>query len=239
MPYKPMMPKKEQQRRIAHQERVFLEGQRRRTEKVYKIDERKIRVTPSVFEPHYPSPLTDAVLYEVKESDRVLDVGTGSGINAILAASRSSDILAIDINPYAVKCAKSNVKLNGLSSCVKVIKSDLFERVDGEFDLIIIDPPFRWTKPRSWLEKASADERYETLDRFFSEVKSHLSTRGRIILNFGTSADMKYLRHLIRKNGFNYEVMSKVRNRRVGWTYYVFKLTTKQQGTKTRAHTSM
>jgi release factor glutamine methyltransferase len=108
-----------------------------------------------------------------------------------------------------------------------VIKSDLFERVDGKFDLIIIDPPFRWTKPRSWLEKASADQGYRTLNRFFSEAKSHLSRRGRIILNFGTSADVRYLRHLTRNNCFNSNVISRIRNKRVGWTYYVFKLTTK------------
>ena len=222
-----MMSAKEKQLRIAHQRRVFLEGEKRRKAQVYEIEGRKVRVTPSVFEPRYPSPLTNAVLNEVKESDRVLDVGTGSGINAILAASRSRDVLAIDINPYSVRCAKSNVWSNKLSSRVKVIKSDLFERANGKFDLIIIDPPFRWTKPRSWLEKASADEGYNTLNRFFSEVKSHLSGHGRIILNFGTSADMRYLRYLIRKNGFKSEIMSKIRNKRVGWTYYVFRLTMK------------
>jgi release factor glutamine methyltransferase len=43
--------------------------------------------------------LGEAVLSEVTEADRVLDMGTGCGVNAILAASRSSEVMAVDINP--------------------------------------------------------------------------------------------------------------------------------------------
>ena len=45
------------------------------------------------------------VLDEVRDDDRVLDMGTGSGVNGIVAASRSRDVLAVDVNPAAVTCA--------------------------------------------------------------------------------------------------------------------------------------
>ena len=57
---------------------------------------------------------------EEKETDRVLDMGTGSGIQAILAASKSSNVVAVDMNPFAVKCTKLNVNLNKLSSRIQV-----------------------------------------------------------------------------------------------------------------------
>jgi hypothetical protein len=45
--------------------------------------------------------LGEAVLAEVKGDDRVLDMGTGSGVNAVLAASKAAQVLAVDINPHA------------------------------------------------------------------------------------------------------------------------------------------
>src|SRR3972149_6876211 len=88
--------------------------------------------------------LGKTVLDEVRESDRVLDMGTGSGVNAILAASKSADVVAVDINPVAVEAARNNAVLNGVADRIEVRSSDVFSNVDGEFDLIIFDPPFRW-----------------------------------------------------------------------------------------------
>jgi len=61
---------------------------------------------------------------------RVMDVGTGSGILAIAAARLGTgSVLAIDIDPDAVKVAKENVELNGVADVVKVVCGDL---VKGE-----------------------------------------------------------------------------------------------------------
>ena len=61
-----------------------------------------------------------------KSGMRVMDVGTGSGILAIAAAELgATDVLAIDIDPDAVKVAKENVKLNHVENCVRVVVGDL------------------------------------------------------------------------------------------------------------------
>lgn len=65
------------------------------------------------------TPLSDllgaAVLAEVQHDDRVLDMGTGSGVYAILAAFKATDVLAVDINPQAVEAA---VSIHGVDSRV-------------------------------------------------------------------------------------------------------------------------
>src|SRR5207302_4179263 len=89
-------------------------------------------------------PFHQAVLAEVRPADRVLDMGTGSGVSAILAARVSSRVVAVDINPKAVYCASANAARNGVRDCITFLTSDVFETVEGEFDLIVFDPPFRW-----------------------------------------------------------------------------------------------
>jgi release factor glutamine methyltransferase len=78
--------------------------------------------------------LGEAVLEEVRESDRVLDMGTGSGVNAILAASKAAEVVAVDINPVAVEVARNNAAYNGVADRIAIRRSDVFSNVDGEFD---------------------------------------------------------------------------------------------------------
>lgn len=73
---------------------------------------------------------------------RTLDVGTGGGIQALLAASHSDTVCAVDRNPRAVKFAAFNARLNGLDQVV-CLEGSWFEPVAGRrFDLIIANPPF-------------------------------------------------------------------------------------------------
>jgi release factor glutamine methyltransferase len=174
--------------------------------------------------------LGEAVLREVRADDRVLDMGTGCGVNAILAASRSADVLAVDINPRAVEAARRNVFRNDVAGRVTVRSSDVFSDVYGEFDLIIFDPPFRWFTPRSLLEAASTDEGYRAMTRFFRAVRHFLTGRGRMLIFFGTSGDLGYLRRLIADEGFASEVVAQqdlVRNG-VRVDYFTFRLTVEQ-----------
>lgn len=160
--------------------------------------------------------LGEAVLADVRPGDRVLDMGTGSGVNGLLAASRGASVLAVDINPEAVSAARRNAGRNGLADRVEVRLSDVFSAVDGTYDLIVFDPPFRWFAPRDLLEMASTDENYGAMTRFFHEARRHLTAVGRMLIFFGTSGDLGYLRRLIDEAGFSSAVVAELHLERDG-----------------------
>jgi hypothetical protein len=71
-----------------------------------------------------------------------LDIGTGCGIQALLAAAHSEEVVGVDANPRAIRFAKFNAKLNGISN-VTWLEGNLFEPVLNQtFDLIVCNPPF-------------------------------------------------------------------------------------------------
>jgi release factor glutamine methyltransferase len=168
-----------------------------------------------------------AVLAEVQEADRVLDMGTGCGVNAVLAASTAREVTAVDVNPVAVSCARANAERNGVSDRVTVGLSDVFSNVEGPFDLIIFDPPFRWFKPRDWRERGTTDENYAPLTAFFDQVRDFLTPRGRVLLTFGTTGDLDYLEQQISGAHLKSEVIAHRDLVRSGQTvgYFTYKLT--------------
>jgi release factor glutamine methyltransferase len=99
---------------------------------------------PGVFRPHSDSwLLARQVMREpLPDGAAVLDVCAGSGLLAVVAASRAaSRVVAIDISRRATLAVRLNAKLNGLT--VRAVRGDLFEPVRGvRFDLIVSNPPY-------------------------------------------------------------------------------------------------
>ena len=72
---------------------------------------------------------------------RALDVGTGCGVHALLAARHAASVVATDVNERALCLTRINARLNGLTVETRV--GSLFEPVAGErFELIVSNPPF-------------------------------------------------------------------------------------------------
>ncbi len=177
--------------------------------------------------------LGEAVLAETRVTDRVLDIGTGSGVNAILAARSARSVVAVDLNPLAVSAARLNAERNGVSDRVEVRESDVFSNVDRAFDLIVFDPPFRWFAPRDMFEVASTDENYTAMTRFFHEARGYLTPTGRMLIFFGTSGDLDYLRRLAAEQGFHTEVLAEHGLQKDGWRvdYFAFRMRQDQHST--------
>jgi len=81
----------------------------------------------------------------LKRFSKALDIGTGTGIIAIILAKRyqESNITLIEIQSELAELAKNNVKLNNLDSRSKVICMDAKEFNETDFDIVVSNPPFR------------------------------------------------------------------------------------------------
>jgi ribosomal protein L11 methyltransferase len=74
----------------------------------------------------------------VKKGDRVIDVGTGSGILSIAAAFLGAEhIMALDLDEVAVQAASLNVKLNKVKDKVTVLQNNLLDGISGPVDLVV------------------------------------------------------------------------------------------------------
>ncbi|KRP41784.1 Methyltransferase small domain-containing protein [Pseudomonas libanensis] len=74
---------------------------------------------------------------------RAVDIGCGAGVGALVVARARHDaeVLAVDINPRALRMTAVNAELAGLSN-VSAYHSDVLASVEGEFDLIVANPPY-------------------------------------------------------------------------------------------------
>ena len=110
---------------------------------------------------------------------KFLEIGIGSGIQLKLVKQlKIKNIFGTDINPKAVEHCK---KLG-----FNCIKSDLFEKIKGRFDLIIFNPPYlpeNKKEPKdSQLSTTGGKNGSEIINKFLVQVKNHLNEQARIFL---------------------------------------------------------
>lgn len=131
----------------------------------------------------YP-PSSDSLLLRdaavVAGAPQVLDLCTGSGIQALQVAHRAAGVVAVDINPRAVALAQLNAQLNGAGN-VEVRVGDLYAPVRGErFDVVIANPPFvtsPYAAAPSYHSGGPTGDR--VLRRIVAGLAAHLQPAGR------------------------------------------------------------
>jgi release factor glutamine methyltransferase len=113
----------------------------------------------------------------------VLDVGTGTGIQALTAAKTARSVLGVDANPAAVELAALNAKANGIDNASFKV-SDLFSEVEGKFDLIIFNAPYLDVQEEGELERAWSGGCLgaEVINRFIDGAATHLAAGGRVLI---------------------------------------------------------
>jgi methylase of polypeptide subunit release factors len=110
--------------------------------------------------------------------ERALDVGTGSGVHALLAAQHAQHVIATDVNPRALAYTQLNAVLNGLRN-VECRHGSLFEPVEGErFDLITCNAPYVVSPERRWVYRDSGFEGDEVSERLVAAAALHLADGG-------------------------------------------------------------
>ncbi len=150
-----------------------------------------IDVFPYVFPPQSPFSESSLMVYDQFKdlsNKKVLDIGSGTGIQSIYAArSGALNVDAVDIMDYAVKCTKHNAKLNGVE--INSYQSDLFSNVEGRFDLIIANLPIVEAEEGDLRFHSLIDLEFEYHRRLFEEASDYLEANGRIVLCHANLSD--------------------------------------------------
>lgn len=164
-------------------------------------------------------PAEDSFLFAenltVRKGEKVLDMGTGCGILGIIAAEKASLVVAIDINPTAVRCAKENAKLNGVVDKMFFIQGDLFTplKMEEKFDLILFNAPYLPTEPfegKTFVELAWAGgaSGRSVIDRFLEGIYEHINSGGRVLLMQSTLANVNKTMKIFEGKGFKAEIIA-------------------------------
>lgn len=171
-------------------------------------------VYESVYEPAEDSFLFAENL-AVEKGEVVLDVGTGCGILAIIAADKAARVVAVDINPCAVLCAKENARLNEVAHKMFLVQGDLFAPIKTEekFDSILFNAPYLPSKPfekKSWLGRAWAGgvTGRQVIDRFVCEAPRYMKEDGRILLMQSTLSDVGETLRRFKKDGLKTSIVA-------------------------------
>ena len=167
----------------------------------------EIKTMPGIYEPADDSYLLIEIT-DVKKGQRVLDMGTGSGIVALHCSAAGCRATAADINPDAVRCTKENFLRNKLK--ITIVESDLFEKIHGRFDIMAFNPPYLpadgdGADDRAW---TGGKIGHELFAEFLAGAKGHLADGG-VIYGIATSiafpgGDLKGLRDC----GYSVEMIS-------------------------------
>ena len=139
-----------------------------------------------------------------KNAGVVLDMGAGSGVQAIIAAKKGAKkVVAADISEQALNCARKNIKLHNLEDRITLVKSNMFESVSGTYDLILAELPFTNFFVPDELSGILFDPGYKIHDSFLKNVRDFLKPNGTIKLSGGDLADESALFKLLEKHSYN------------------------------------
>ncbi len=144
---------------------------------------------------------------------KVLDMGTGSGIQAITAALKRqvTEVVAVDVNPLALELMEKNARKAGVRDKIRLVKSNLFQDISGKFDWIVFNPPYlpseggidEW----SW---AGGEKGSEIIEKFLEKAQSYLEKEGKILMVFSSLTELNledymYKVEILRKKKLFYE----------------------------------
>lgn len=141
----------------------------------------EVMVHPEVYPPSDDSILLILSL-DVREGERVLEIGCGSGVVSMHCAVNGCEVTAVDVNPYAVDLTERNLERNGLSATV--LLSDLYSNVSGRYDTIVFNLPYLPTDDEGLLAKAwsGGPDGMGPLPQLLDLAPDHLLDGGRVVV---------------------------------------------------------
>lgn len=169
---------------------------------------------PGVYRPGSDSwLLAGEVSEQVRPGERVLDVFTGSGVQAVTAAlAGAAEVWAIDVARAAMLSVAVNSRLNGVR--IRALRGSLLEPVAGErFDLIVANPPFvpsaggqRLARGAARAWEGGVDGR-RFLDPFLRGLPAHVAPGGRVLMVQSSTSDVAATLAALDSGGLDAEIL--------------------------------
>ncbi|MCL2687465.1 MAG: class I SAM-dependent methyltransferase [Methanobrevibacter sp.] len=186
-----------------------------------KIGEFEFEIDDMVYEPSDDSFLLANNL-DIDFGDKVLEIGTGSGIIAMYASKIADEVIATDINFDAILLSEKNFLANNIKN-IKLLFGDLFEPIKKEssenqkFDVILFNTPYLPTEDCEILEDnlnyafdGGLDGR-KVIDNFLNEVKNFLNEGARVQLVQSSLSNVEKTLLKLEELGFSVEITASER----------------------------
>jgi release factor glutamine methyltransferase len=137
-----------------------------------------------------------------------LEVGCGSGLLSIIMAKNGAFVIATDINPEAVYATQKNADNNKVRLIAFV--SDLFEKVNGTYDLVVFNPPYlpvdEWETDAVY---AGGKTGRDIIERFVKDVKKYLNPGGSVLMLISSLTGEKEVIDLFKKHGLKTKIIAR------------------------------
>ncbi|MBR9676774.1 methyltransferase [Candidatus Woesearchaeota archaeon] len=178
-----------------------------------------------VYEPLEDSELL-AQQVNILARGKVLDMGTGSGVQALSATKNKSvnSVLAVDIDKKAI----SHAKKHNSHKKIEYAQSDMFKNIKGQFDTIIFNPPYlpndELAEPDVALD--GGPKGWEVSKKFLDNASDYLADDGQILFLFSNQTKKNKVESIIAENGFEKKQLTK--KTQFFETLYVYQLTKNQ-----------
>jgi len=143
------------------------------------------------------APLFGAALRGLAPGEAALDVGTGCGVWALMAARAGAEVTATDLPHVPVGPVVESARRAGLPA-PRQVRGDLFAPLAGaRFDRVLFNPPFHFGEPRDDAERAYLGGAHgEVVRRFLAALPEHLRPSGRGYLILPRAERARYGRDL-------------------------------------------
>ncbi len=140
-----------------------------------------------------------------KEDAKVADIGCGYGVISIFLAKKypTFKFTMVDVNNRVLELSKKNIELNNINNEVEVLESSSFDNVEGNFDIVLTNPPIRAGK--------------KIVHKIMIDSYEHLNAQGELWVVIQKKQGMASCKKLLEETFSRVEIVAKNKG------YYILK----------------
>jgi len=160
----------------------------------------------------YP-PSDDSILFiqslDIKEGEKILEIGCGSGVVSIHCAKNGAIVTSGDINPKAVDLTRKNAESNRVT--LAVLETDVYSNIEGRFDTILFNLPYLPVDEDGLLAKSwsGGPDGLGPLPELLQGAPDHLNDEGKVVVVISSLMDTQALWDLL--DGYDVKTLGELK----------------------------